>query len=414
MQKLPHIVRERLKAGRAVTGHLDADILTAFAERSLSEPDRTRVLTHLAACTDCREILSLGLPPIDTGIVAAASISVRRSWFTWPAFRWGFATAGVALIAVGVIELEHHHSATSATLARQVAPAPIVTGSQKEVAPAEPTAELNTTVKAAATAKKAVNAIAEGKVRLDHPAVEPQRRSPNRAEPSSSAVAKLQTQKAPAPMRESQMVEVQAQSAFVNAQPADSQLAQASPPDDSAEQFFGYNSGPLSRAKPADIEPVQAGVGGGIVATPRWSITAVGGLQRSLDQGKTWQDVDVNQSSAVTAGAATETGGLIKSAKVKPNLMHAPMSGNGSLTPIFFRAVTAAGNEVWAGGSNAALFHSTDGGNHWTRVLPSSTDAVLTGDVVSVEFSDPQHGNVTTSTPEIWTTTDAGQTWQKQ
>lgn len=414
MQKLPQIVRERLKAGRAVTGHLDADILTAFAERSLSEPDRASVLTHLAACTDCREILSLALPCMDTGIIAPTSISVRHSWLTWPAFRWGFVTAGVALIAVGVLEFEHHRSATSAMLARQVAPAPIAAASQKEVAAPTPALAQNASAKTAATAKKAVNNVAEDPPRLVRPPAKLQGQSPKRAESSSLAFAKLKTPKAPAPMTESQMVEVQAQNASANAQTADSQLGQAPPANGSAEQFFGYNSGPLSRAKPADIEPVQAGVGGGIMATPRWSITAVGGLQRSLDQGKTWQDVDVNGSSAVASAAATETGGLIKSAKVKPNVIHVPMAGKGSLTPIFFRAVTAAGNEVWAGGSNAALFHSTDDGNHWTRILPSASDAVLTGDVISVEFSDPQHGNVTTSTPEIWTTTDAGQTWQKQ
>jgi photosystem II stability/assembly factor-like uncharacterized protein len=39
---------------------------------------------------------------------------------------------------------------------------------------------------------------------------------------------------------------------------------------------------------------------------------------------------------------------------------------------------------------------------------------VLTGDVVRIEFPDPQHGTVTTSTPEIWITTDDGQSWQKQ
>jgi photosystem II stability/assembly factor-like uncharacterized protein len=72
------------------------------------------------------------------------------------------------------------------------------------------------------------------------------------------------------------------------------------------------------------------------------------------------------------------------------------------------------GTEVWAGGSTGALFHSSDGGNHWTRVVPLFAGSTLTGDVVTVEFSDPQHGKITTSTPEVWTTTDAGQTWQKQ
>ncbi len=79
-----------------------------------------------------------------------------------------------------------------------------------------------------------------------------------------------------------------------------------------------------------------------------------------------------------------------------------------------FRALAATGSEVWAGGSNAVLYHSLDAGAHWTRVLPSSAGTELTGDITAVDFADLQHGRITTSTPEVWTTADDGQTWQKQ
>ena len=68
----------------------------------------------------------------------------------------------------------------------------------------------------------------------------------------------------------------------------------------------------------------------------------------------------------------------------------------------------------WAGGVSGALYHSTDSGNHWTPVMPSSAGSVLTGDVVSIEFPDLQHGKLSTSTAETWITADSGQTWQKQ
>jgi hypothetical protein len=411
MRKLPQFVRERLKASPAVTAHPDADHLTAFAERLLSEPERANVLTHLASCTDCREILSLALPPIDTGIVARGSFAVRRSWLEWPAFRWGFATAGVALIVLGAVQFEHHRSATSAMLAKQVAPAPIATPVQKEVAPVTSTLEpdQNVSDKSAHVAKK--DALPER--RLHHLPAEAQAPTAGRLQaPPPALVANAPPNAAPSA---SETVEVQTQSATVSAQTAGSQLAKASPANGSAEQFFGYNSGPLSRAKPADIVPAQVGAASAVLAKARWSITAVGGLQRSLDQGKTWQDVDVNSTAApVASGAAAGIGGGITSVKIRPDVMHRSMAEKAMVTPIFFRAVTAAGNEVWAGGSNAALFHSTDGGNHWTRVLPSSSGVVLTGDVVTVEFADPQRGTVTTSTPETWNTSDGGQTWQKQ
>jgi len=82
--------------------------------------------------------------------------------------------------------------------------------------------------------------------------------------------------------------------------------------------------------------------------------------------------------------------------------------------PMIFRAVAANGADVWAGGSSGLLYHSTDSGAHWIRVLPFSGGAILTGDVVSVDFPDALHGRVATSTPEVWLTSDAGQTWQKQ
>jgi photosystem II stability/assembly factor-like uncharacterized protein len=60
------------------------------------------------------------------------------------------------------------------------------------------------------------------------------------------------------------------------------------------------------------------------------------------------------------------------------------------------------------------LYHSSDAGDHWLRVAPVSSGAMLTGDIVSLEFADLQHGKILTSTGEIWTTSDDGQTWQKQ
>ena len=82
--------------------------------------------------------------------------------------------------------------------------------------------------------------------------------------------------------------------------------------------------------------------------------------------------------------------------------------------PIIFHAVAANGPDVWAGGSEASLFHSTDSGDHWIRIQPSWRGVLLSGDILSLQFGDPQHGRIVTSTAEIWTTADAGQTWDKQ
>ena len=188
-------------------------------------------------------------------------------------------------------------------------------------------------------------------------------------------------------------------------------------------------------------------------AAPRWTISASGALQRSFDGGQTWQDVNivvddsmkatlvrrsqpgstVEVSSAATevqtqANSETEfeTKSETKSqAKMaaksapKPSAPASVKSAEAEPAPTprtIFRAVSVSSNaaEVWAGGSGGALYHTLGGGNRWARVVPSDAASTLTGDIIAIQFSDPRNGIVTTSTAEIWTTLDAGQTWHKQ
>lgn len=414
MQKIPQIVSERLKAGVAVSGHPDAEQLTAFAEHSLPERERAGVLKHLSTCGDCRDIVALALPAMESREYAyfahRGSLFTSR-WFTWPALRWGLATAGVAVITLGVVEFERHKPQPSAVVAKQIAPVTTPLQNQASqtasVVPAPP----KQLVSDNSNAKKVIRPIAEGESRLHRKLLPAQ---PQAAPPAAfPALMAKQTPTTPLPPA-SQMVTVQVQNGAVEMQTSTAQVGSAPVANSFVDQSSSYNTGPMSRAKPASIVPAQAGAMGTMLASaPRWSITAVGGLQRSLDQGKSWQDISVDASalpSASSTGAAV--GGAMKTA-AKQNSTHGE-AFKLAATHVFFRTVAAAGNEVWVGGSSAALFHSVDGGEHWTRVLPSFSGAVLSGDVISVEFPDPEHGTVTTSTPELWVTTDDGQTWQKQ
>jgi photosystem II stability/assembly factor-like uncharacterized protein len=149
-------------------------------------------------------------------------------------------------------------------------------------------------------------------------------------------------------------------------------------------------------------------------ATPRWTVSSSGVLQRSFDGGDTWENVNpvltVASSGARLAkeNPARAEVGSVSEAKKNQKAEAAPYPA-----PIF-RAVAAAGLEVWAGGSGGALFHTWDGGNRWSRVTPSALGAVLTGDIIAIQISNPQHGEVSTSTGELWATSDNGQTWQKR
>lgn len=149
-----------------------------------------------------------------------------------------------------------------------------------------------------------------------------------------------------------------------------------------------------------------------VVLSPRWTISATGVLQRSFDQGNTWQDVNVVASAAPSANFTSLDVTAETALPKEKDARKKPLKRPAALPT--FRAVAANGAEVWAGGTHGALYHSIDAGNHWTRILPASAGAILTGDIVSLEFPDSQLGKITTSTSEIWTTTDDGQTWQKQ
>jgi hypothetical protein len=110
---------------------------------------------------------------------------------------------------------------------------------------------------------------------------------------------------------------------------------------------------------------------------PRWTLSWDGVLQRSLDSGRTWQTVPV-------------------------------------ASHLILRALAANGLDIWIGGKAGALFHSSDAGQHWAQVLPIANGQPFVGDIVGVEFSDVQHGKLTSSNREIWITADTGQTWQRQ
>ena len=79
-----------------------------------------------------------------------------------------------------------------------------------------------------------------------------------------------------------------------------------------------------------------------------------------------------------------------------------------------FRAVAVIGSQVWAGGDGGALFHSGDGGQHWNKAALASGESLETAAIVSIRFSDEQHGFVATDSGSSYATSDGGATWIKQ
>jgi hypothetical protein len=477
MQDVPKFVLKRLRQTTPTTeSHPDVDLLTAFAEQSLVGRERLLVMEHLASCADCRDVVSLALPVSEMAPeVVSADIGWRGwRWFSWPVLRWGALAAGILAVAsVGVLQYSARNRA--AIVASNLRQQDVAggNGTLNEVATA-PSKEKQSEPSIARRASKGVQA------------ARPMRRvnpgggigggmiargvsgsvggsgigtGQEVSAPADSVVAQASESPAPVPTPQnpipemhqqvmvsasSQMVEVQSGAGTVNTESAttgnqvvQNQIAlnqtelplQGRNPtnldvvkakDPVPAQGQASSSAALTIASPnVSVPPPPSGV---LPASPRWSITPAGALQRSFDGGNTWESVTptVNQAFAgarVAADSITVNERVTTDKDVGKNKNEAKKLQKGaspsSFTPVF-RAVAANGLEVWVGGSAGTLYHTADGGSRWSRVTPSEAGTTLAGDITGVEFVDAQHGKIVTSTGEVWTTSDSGQTWRKK
>src|SRR5713226_4303131 len=113
------------KSGVAA-GHLDADELNAFAERSVPAVSRSRYVSHLAECDDCRRLatqlsIAAGAPAsAGAGSIETASRSLWEkltSFFAPPMLRYA-AFAAVLIVAAGVTFLALRHQGDRASVAQ--------------------------------------------------------------------------------------------------------------------------------------------------------------------------------------------------------------------------------------------------------------------------------------------------------
>ncbi|MGC1372078.1 MAG: YCF48-related protein [Candidatus Sulfotelmatobacter sp.] len=374
MQDVPKIVVMRLQGMEVTDPHPEAELLTAFAEQSLAQSEREFVLGHLARCAECRQILELALPAFESASVNTLS-PARLGWLRWPALRWGLATTAVlALVSVGVLQYERREKeemASSASLNSQIAQqAPSGALEQSEAAPtAVPNQETQKqTQKPASPRRETVARSSSTPAQNDFETARGGSAVKAGTEPATVATAR---NRAPDQLIQNQSIQNQASAApYQSYANSDVVKAKAAVPADSTPALAPPNI-PLQTA-PSLMQR----------ASPRWTINASGGLQRSFDAGKTWEDVNPDAGQA--------SGKLV------------------------FRVVAAMGPEVWAGGSGAIVYHSTDSGTRWQQVFPLAAGTNPAGDITDINFSSPQSGKIATSAGEIWTTSDSGQTWRKQ
>jgi Photosynthesis system II assembly factor YCF48/Putative zinc-finger len=439
MTGLPKIVRDRL--GRAPGGatardHPDANLLAGYVERSLTSRERSVVLGHLAQCAECREQVSAALPNLEAQM-APRGTGVGRGWLRWPALRWGLLVT--SLVIMGTVALVRQPPARHMELA-----------SRANVAPPRPAALPSDVTVGAAPGKaaKPVNGpsqdttLLKGKSQNDELALslksELSAALPNRKQ-AAEAQLKKEAQSYQAAQAEAFRTSPNVINGGRSNQPSTNIVGQAAPPPAAptaatpnrgqrAEQSLDSLASPQSQVETSrsseEDKRMSAGEAGrgrvqeppppkassptpdNFAATPRpqatlgrpsplaaspatsnalvsslptadWTISAAGKVQRSRDGRKSWEELDVDKN-------------------------------------VVFRVVFAVGPDVWLGGSKGALYHSADGGQHWTRVNIGTGSTTVTDDVIHIEFKDAQHGIVGTAAGDSWATTDAGQHWQKQ
>ena len=382
MTDLPNIVTQRLRTGAKPEAHPDADLLTAFFEKSLGERETQDVLKHLAECGDCRDVVALAVPEFEA--FQSMPVAGSSAWTSWPVLRWGAAVACVIVVAAVGLHYRPNRPSTSSTILSsdmpvqrrdlgggQIAENRAATPQATPPAPTEMRKELG--------AKVASNQIAPAPSTAD--SAPAKKRSAARDQLDSKTSDALTAQKTAVAEKDASNARCNSSAfATVTGGASSLQLVPGRAKDEAAPAVrtnMALAGGLPNRQAMASSALIARATTVPTSVTPRWTLTSDGMLQRSLDSGRTWETILV-------------------------------------ASPGTFRALTANGFEIWVGGAKGALYHSIDAGQHWMKVQPASTDESLTSDIVGIEFTDVLHGSLTTSDQQTWITADAGHTWQRQ
>jgi hypothetical protein len=401
MMQLPKHVRERLRTS-APQNHPDADLLTAFAEGLLRVSERETVITHLAVCAECREVIALVAP--DTA-ETAETVPMRRPWIARPMLRWATVTAA-ALVVSAAVMLRRAESPLPATPSEAVAvrqESPTVAHDFHQSLPAPEAEELKVAPRPK-TRRDISGASAPSLEDSKRRITDKDKDIPTKIEVDEESAREdiLKTQqellvansKLAANSEQDKLAkdEVSIASAAkvtapASAPPAESKSDQ--PPASAMARMqpdFGGKSGRQLEARTAaeaaipnrrsSVAPGHAPSYVMFAGAPvAWKISENGELLRSLDGGGSWQLIALPKGVTV-------------------------------------RAVANVRNNVWAGGEDAAVFRSVDSGQQWETIpLSSKAKASKADAVVHISFTDEWSGLLRTASGETWITSDGGRSW---
>jgi hypothetical protein len=343
MTNFTDIVTRRLQVAPQPEEHPDANLLSGFAEKSLSSQDRLQLLEHLAQCGHCRDVVSLAAP---NPVAAEGTVLVPSHiplWLRWPILRWGALAACLVIVGTAVtLRLGNQRQTETVSDGHQTAPE---AAQEKATSSAPARADLGP---AASVGTRRHRSQKLSMAKPTESADEDQEELAHGGDPTGTAEATLM---------------------------ADATAPAEAVPGRAKEAVAGSSDTGASESPANQIETGAMSRSSSLV--PRWTLSSDGILQRSLDSGRTWQQIQISSSAA-------------------------------------FRALAATGLDIWVGGSGGVLYHSADAGEHWVQVRPVADGEYLTADILGVEFADALHGKLTVLGRETWTTADAGLTWQRK
>ena len=460
MSQLPKIVRDRLAGAPAAavhSSHPDADLLTAFVEGGISEREREQLLSHLATCADCRDVVALSTPEFVARpeLQAAAARAPQKRWWNMSALRWASVSATAIIVLAAALLIRptpKSHSGYVGT--RMTSDA----GMPELLAKAEKQAQSNATKKTAdqksAPASSALTSLMEKNELRDKseakqlPAPRPQltarenapsvprtnvavmaKRADTSADAESGAsnkaghasgavvggIAGGVYRATPAAAAPSKMVAAAKEPAAnldqtqLQSQTAEVVSNQVVDVGNQKKDELKLSDQVTPAHPPAASAPKQAagaggGVGGGVGGASRLAAT---GARSAVEVMAT--PTSIPKAKLPLYRWTIDNSGKLERSVDGKNWEVVPVADGAKL-----QSLAVVEKEIWTGGAVGLLYHSDDDGNRWTRVRPAIGDTVLEDDITRITVPSPQAVSLTTASGDLWTSSDGGKTWRKQ
>lgn len=343
-------MRKQLAKSQQAEAHPDADMLSAFSEGSLLPRERETVLAHLALCARCREVLRIATDAMPEPM-AEAQVGAQTKLLVHPPLRRWLPWVAIAAATVVVSSTLLLHQQNK--IGRK---APSVESARL--------AHTETTEAPAATAQPSPDE--KNAPRQTPNSLGRSQTTSRRAENSGDVAARdaalpaapPEEQRAPAITPQAGIAEGPAIAAKKSA-PAASQTVKTFDEAAARSREAFSNAAPV----PMMRSPLR----------PHWRINELGQLERSVADGA-WQAVPMLDVSKL-------------------------------------HVVAVSGSEVWAGGENLRLEHSTDNGATWQSIkLPPKNGYKHA--LTHIRFQSTQEGTIDADDGTSWKTTDSGRTWK--